>query len=207
MDLSRPWTTLAPTLEGAVLAVLAATTDPLTGREVHRLCATGSEQGVRNALNRLVRQGVVRDRPKGHAVLYWLNRTHLAAAAVDVLAHLGSHLRSRIRAEVMTWRIPPVHLSMYGSAARGDGNVDSDIDLFLIRQDQVDPGDSVWQDQLGRLAESIYDWTGNHASYVEQSLEEFRALLASNPPLLMAWRLDAIDLGGFNVLDLLEQVS
>jgi predicted nucleotidyltransferase len=35
---------------------------------------------------------------------------------------------------------------LFGSAARGDGNVDSDLDVLVIHEDAVDP--DRWADQL-----------------------------------------------------------
>ena len=59
MDLSNPISAIVPSLEGQVLRVLAHSTEPLSGSRVAELATTGSNPGVRTALNRLVRHGTV----------------------------------------------------------------------------------------------------------------------------------------------------
>src|SRR4051794_10747130 len=102
MDLSRPYTALCPSLDGDVLVTLAGTRRPLTGREVARLAGRRSHVGVRDVLARLVEQGLVDRQEAGSALLYTLNREHLAAPAVAVLAGMRSDLVRRLRTEIET---------------------------------------------------------------------------------------------------------
>ena len=60
MNLSDPSQTITPTLDGAVLVVLARAGRPLTVGEVTAESVRGSEIGVRRCLARLVDQGIVR---------------------------------------------------------------------------------------------------------------------------------------------------
>jgi hypothetical protein len=60
-----------------VLAVLAHTRRPLTGRQVHQLAGAGSESGVRKVLARLTAQGLVHVSEAGQAKLYVANREHV----------------------------------------------------------------------------------------------------------------------------------
>jgi len=75
----------------------------------------------RAVLNRLADQGLVLQQEAGKAVLYTLNRDHLAAPAVSILADIRSELVRRLRATLADWTIQPVHASLFGWAARGDG--------------------------------------------------------------------------------------
>jgi hypothetical protein len=202
VDVAKPWAAVTSPLVGAVLAVLVGTTQPISGREVHRLAGCGSQEGVRKALQRLVREGVVQTTEMRGTTLFSLNRAHLAVPALDVLTSMRGELMRRIREQVASWSLPPIHLSMFGSAARGDGGPDSDIDLFLVRRDDVDPLDPVWDRQIGDLREAVHDWTGNHAAFLEQSQEELRLLRASASPLLDEWRRDAIHLYGLEVREI-----
>jgi hypothetical protein len=86
MDFRRPLQTVTPTLDGEVLSVLAHGEVEMTGREIQRMAGHGSHQGIRNAADRLVAQGVLRRRTAGSAHLYMLNRDHLAAAWIEGLA-------------------------------------------------------------------------------------------------------------------------
>src|SRR5438132_13713998 len=93
MDLSRPWALIRSPLDMEVLLVLRGTTRPLTGREVARLVRTGSQPAVNTALRRLAEQGLVRAEEAGNAFLYTLNREHLGASSIELLAGIRSELK------------------------------------------------------------------------------------------------------------------
>ncbi|MHB1475788.1 MAG: nucleotidyltransferase domain-containing protein [Dermatophilaceae bacterium] len=78
------------------------------------------------------RSGAYREAADG-AHSYTLNRSHLAAPAVLALANLRQELLDRIRTEVSTWAVESEATWMFGSAARGDADADSDIDLLFVR--------------------------------------------------------------------------
>lgn len=196
MDVARPYTAICPTLDSGVLSVLAGTTRPLTGREVARLAGRSSHSGVLNALERLVEHGVVDREEAGRALLFTLNREHLAAPAVDVLAHMRSELLDRLRSAVDSWEIAPVHVSLFGSAARGEGDTDSDIDLFIVRPKKVDSEDPRWREQLDLLARRVQRWTGNRLGIAEVGKAEIPRLRKDEPPILDELRADAITIAG-----------
>ncbi len=203
MDLSRPYTALCPALGGDVLAALAGTRRPLTGREVARLAGRRSHVGVRDVLARLVEQGLVDRQEAGPALLYTLNRDHLAAPAVAVLAGMRSDLVRRLRTAIETWDIPPVHASMFGSAARGDGDSQSDVDIFIIRSTHVDDDDDAWRMQLDTLAARVLRWTGNDARIAEVGEAEIPRLREAELPIVQNLRHDAIRLYGGEATDVL----
>lgn len=203
MDLGLPYTVICPTLEGPVLDVLAHTTRPLTGREIARLASRGSERGVRLVLHRLVAQGLVTAREAGSASLFVLNREHVAAGIVEGLMRLRAELIERIRGEVEDWSSRPVHVSVFGSAARADGHMESDIDLLIVRPEDVAEDDPRWREQLYRLAERIERWSGNHASLHEVSPKGLKAALRRGEPVIASLRDASIVLAGPEVADLL----
>jgi predicted nucleotidyltransferase len=177
----------------------------LTGRQVARLTSEGSQQGVGKALNRLVGEGVVEREEAGSSALYRLNRRHLAAPAIELLVNLRRALFDRLQRAFEEWELKPVHASMFGSAARGDGDVDSDIDLFIVRPEGVDVEDSRWRDQLDRLANDVRSWTGNHAGIAELGVEDLADLRRRQPPVLKDLDADAVPLAGPSVEQLLRQ--
>ncbi len=203
MDLSRPYTVICPTLEGPVLDVLAHTTRPLTGREIARLASRGSERGVRLVLHRLVAQGLVTAREAGSASLFALNREHVAASIVEGLVRLRTELIERIRGEVEGWSSRPAHVSIFGSAARADGRLESDIDLLIVRPENLAEDDPQWREQLHRLAEQIERWSGNHASLHEISPKGLKAALRRGEPVIASLRDASIVLAGPEIADLL----
>jgi predicted nucleotidyltransferase len=196
LDVAFPHSAVSPTLEGDVLVVLAGTTRPLTGREVARLARRGTQPAVAAALNRLVRQGLVHREEIGGSFLHTLNRDHLAAPAVLVLAGLRTELLERLRAAAGDWEVQPASAALFGSAARGDGDVDSDIDLLVVRPAQVDEEEERWRMQIARLAEDVHAWTGNHASLIEVAEQDLPGLMDAHPPVLDSLRTEAIPLAG-----------
>ena len=111
MDLARPYAALCPTLDAGVLSVLAGTTRPLTGREVSRLLGRRSHSGVLDTLDRLTEHGLVDREEAGRAFLFTLNREHLVAPAVDLLAQLRGELFERLAQLVDSWKIAAIHVS------------------------------------------------------------------------------------------------
>ena len=202
MNVSRPYAVISSPLDVEVLLVLRRTTRPLTGREVARLVRKGSEAGVRKALARLTAHGLVHAEEAGRAFLHTLNREHLAAPAVEVLATMRHELEGRLADEIEGWRVQPAHVSLFGSAARGDGDTASDIDLFLVRPDDVEEHDAVWREQVARLADHIYRWTGNRLAVAEVDAREVRRLRQDRPAIVEALSADAVTVAGPDAADL-----
>jgi predicted nucleotidyltransferase len=203
MDLSDPTRAVTPTLDGTVLAVLAAAGKPLTVGQVAQQAARGSEIGVRRSLARLVEQGIVRATLMGRNQVHELNRSHVAAAVADILAGLRTDLWRRFREDLTRWRPRPLYACVFGSAARGDGDESSDIDLLLVhppfpgekkparmsstlRSQIADAlGDFVvssaeidaarqWEGQVDNLRGLVEAWTGNALQVVDLSFHEWR---------------------------------
>lgn len=171
MDVGNPISTVVPSLDGPVLQVLARTTNPLSGREVHRLAGTGSVAGVRKVLQRLTRQGLVHADERAQAVYYTVNRDHLAWPAVELLTSLRAELLSRLRADFASWLPEPMHASLFGSTARSDGDTESDVDVLIVRPDDVHEDESRWAEQVDTLVADVTKWTGNrcHAFQVDRA--------------------------------------
>lgn len=186
--------------------MLAGTTRPMTGREIARLMGRASHSGVLIALNRLAEHGVVEREEAGRALLFTLNREHLAAPAIDVLAHLRSELLDRLRKEVSSWEISADHVAVFGSFARGEGGPSSDIDLFVIRPRKVEREDLRWREQVDLLARQVRRWTGNPASIAEVGRSEIASLRKQKPPILSELRKDAITIAGGEITTLLGEV-
>lgn len=161
MELPRPLAVVTPTLDGDVLAALARADASFTTGQLHRMLPAWSEDGVRRVLRRLVAQGIVSADRVGNAYSYRLNRQHLAAEHVIGLANLMSALLTRLTDRLEGWDPRPVYAAVFGSAAQGRMQRDSDIDLLLIRPDAAD--DDVWDQQVQSLTVDLSRWTGNDA--------------------------------------------
>jgi predicted nucleotidyltransferase len=196
VDLTFPHTVALPKTDGQVLSVLAGTTRPLGGREVARL-ARVSQNGAWKALRRLVDQGVVVEQPAGgRSLLYTLNRDHIAAEPIIALTRLRSILIERLTEHLEVWEVQPIHASIFGSAARADGDTESDIDVLVIRPRDVKEEDERWRSQIDSLAAAIQSWTGNHAGIAEISERELARLRRERPPVIENVDADGITLLG-----------
>ena len=196
MDVARPYAAVSPSLDGEVLNVLAGTSRGLTGREIALLTGRSSHSGVLAVLNRLTDHGLVQRVELNRASLFTLNRDHLAAPAVEELAGLRTTLFDKIREAIDKWAVTPVHVSLFGSAARGDGDEQSDIDLLIVRLTAIADDDPGWREQVDGLVSRIERWTGNRAAIHEVSEAELPRLGVDEPPILAQLRDDAIVLRG-----------
>jgi predicted nucleotidyltransferase len=172
MQLQSPMKVITPTVDGDVLTVLARAEQQFTIPTLASIIQSRSPEGIRQAMSRLVEQGIVHQQSIGRARVYALNREHLAAAAIVELADLSRILSRRIRAAIESWSEPPVYAALFGSAARGEMLPGSDIDLFILRDRPLTP---LWDMQVAQLLEDITKWTGNDAQVFETAVDEARA--------------------------------
>lgn len=186
MDVSMPISAVVPSLDGPVLAALAATTGPVGLAELHRRAGRGSKSGVREVLHRMIEDGLVHDVPGG----FVLNREHLAAPVVALLADLHGELARRIRASVEAWGGDVAVVGLFGSAARRDGDRASDIDLLVVSD----------APSLGTLVEQLSDaipvWTGNRAQVVGLGPADLRRLRRSKEPIVAQWDAELLVISG-----------
>ena len=197
MHVSAPHLAVFSVAMGGVLAALAATTRPLSGREVARLGGVPRTTAAR-VLQDLVEHGLVKiqEAGAGAALLYTLNREHLAAEPVGALMSLRRCFVLRLKEELESWSSPPLHASLFGSTASGDGNTSSDVDLLIVRPADVSIEDPKWRDQVERFSVRVFDWTGNHAGISEVDEQELGRLLLDRPPVVQELEQDSVTLVG-----------
>jgi predicted nucleotidyltransferase len=223
MNLSDPTRAVTPTLDGTVLAVLAAAGKPLTVGQVAQQAVRGSEIGIRRSLGRLIEQGIVSATLMGRNQVHELNRDHIAAGVADTLAGLRNELWKRFRDELKRWRPKPMYACVFGSAARGDGDEASDIDLLLVHppfpgekkparltpsvrsQLAVALGSAVlsspereaqpqWESQIDHLRALVERWTGNPLQVVDLTFYEWRRPAKPHQSLLAEIQRDGLEL-------------
>lgn len=175
MEMNRPFATVTPTLDGEVLAVLAAHNVTFTTGQIHRVLSSYSEEGIRKVLARLVSQGVVLSERIGNAFAYRLNAAHLAAKPIVELAQLFDTFLKRLEDELSVWQYPPVYAAVFGSAVRGTMTWESDIDLFVVSA--TGTPDAVWARQVNQIASAVTAWTGNDARVVEYTEDELKSAI------------------------------
>lgn len=190
MDLARPYADVVTGARGRVLAALVQAHDEATVRELAAR-AGASPQGTLDVVTDLAASGIADTRRVGRAIVVALNRDHLATPALIELVGLRLELVERLTAHLSGW--PPVLAAawLFGSAARGDGGRDSDVDIALVRTDADDPRWAAHVDELHRL---VRRWTGNTAQLLEYDVTEFDSLVASDDPLIATLRAEGIAL-------------
>lgn len=190
MDVGRPFLDIVPGARGRVLATLVQLEKPVTVRELSRHSGV-SPQTALNLVGELSEAGVVHAERLGGLIMVALNRDHVFADPLSVLVRSRGRLIERLRDELAGW--PQLAAAwLFGSAARGDGDRSSDIDLFLVAETSTDDLD--WGASVGVLADHVREWTGNPAQIVEHSLESFAQLARDDSLLLTALREDGIAL-------------
>ncbi|RQP12009.1 MAG: nucleotidyltransferase domain-containing protein [Microbacteriaceae bacterium] len=182
MQLQHPFGIITPTVDGEVLTVLAASHAEYTVGDLMDLIPRRSYNGIRNVVDRLAAQGIVRTRDIGRTRSYALNDDHLLAPAVREIADVRRLLLRRLRSEVEAWGHPPLLGVLFGSAARSDMRVDSDLDVLLVRSADVD--DERWQPSVAELTARATAWTGNDARIVDLDEEDLRS--HAHRPLLVS---------------------
>jgi predicted nucleotidyltransferase len=168
MILNRPLQVVTPTVDGDVLSVLAGADAEFTPPQVRDLIQMHSVEGVRRALGRLVGQGIVIRERFGNAYAYRLNRDHVAAVHIVGLSRSGEEVIARMQHLISSWSVPCEYAALFGSASTGEMTEDSDIDVLIVRADEVDGEfDEEWRDQLAEFETTATAWTGNDTRVLE----------------------------------------
>lgn len=183
-----------PSLDWAVLEVLAGTESGLGASQIERLSQGGSRSGQVPILDRLVQHGLVIAEPANQGFLYRLNRGHLLASAILDVAGLRGRLLELLSAQACQLTPTPVHASVFGSFARGEADEKSDIDLLLIAATDQDVVE--WESATDRIEDNVRLWTGNGCSCMAFSLERVRELVATGEPIVNNWVADGVVLMG-----------
>ncbi|UNK71027.1 nucleotidyltransferase domain-containing protein [Microbacterium sp. H1-D42] len=196
MDLGSPLRTLIPSLDSAVLEVLARSEQPQSASAIWRASSRGTRAGQLPVLNRLVQHGLVNAFPAATGHLYALNHDHVLVDAVLAAADARVRLVGRLRERLQQLDPPPLHAFLFGSFARGEADDHSDIDLAVIVADTVDPRSDEWRTQAGATADDVGRWTGNSLQVLSFTARKVRELIATGEPIVQNWRDDGLRLIG-----------
>ncbi|MGF1653577.1 MAG: nucleotidyltransferase domain-containing protein [Actinomycetales bacterium] len=207
MDLSSPLRSLAPGLDSAVLEVLCRTEAGLNAVQIARLSSRGTRVGQRPVLERLVEHGLVIADRANTGFTYRLNRDHVLAPAVLAAAAARREVLDRLTAACERFHPRPMHASVFGSFARGEGGPASDIDLLLVTGDGVDQHGDDWESQVFRLDSDVTAWTGNRLQALTFTEARLTRLIAAEEPLIATWSADAVTLIGPQPTALLARLA
>jgi predicted nucleotidyltransferase len=189
-----------------ILRALAGRSSPATAAQLTRVAEVGTEAGVRRALERLAAHGVCRSEDVGGRLVYTLNDDHLLYDAVAALLDADRELPRRLRNTLAEWDPAPVSAVLFGSAARRDGDVDSDVDLLLVRPPlRTEAQKREWVRQVHELRAAVHRWTGNRLQVLDWSSLVLRRRARSGEPLVESLLDDGIPVAGSRLASLLER--
>lgn len=199
MNLSEPLDGLATPVEAAVLRVLARTDSGFSGRQVHALAGTGSTSSVHRALTNLVRVGVVEAEARPPAIIYRANHEHVLWPVIEMGLAARSHVIASIRdfCEHTPDEVPDVRdvsVAVYGSVARRESTLDSDVDLLVLYPRGFDADGRAAFDY--HLAEHVRRITGNEAQVFSVERPEFDQRLTERDPFIANVVADSIHVCG-----------
>ncbi len=183
MDYVSPVETIIPGVQGKVLGLLSRSDTEMSMRAVGRLAGVSAQQSSL-VLGQLIDLGIVERRDVPPVALVRLAPDNLAAQMVITLAGLHQGALGRL-AELATSITPaPASLVIFGSFARSQAVLGSDLDVLAVRPAGL-PGDhDRWTDSLGVWTDTARRLVGNPVNLIEVAAEELPDLLRRRPPSL-----------------------
>jgi predicted nucleotidyltransferase len=107
---------------------------------------------------------------------------------------------SRLDDEVSRLSPAPTVTALFGSFARREAGVESDIDLLIVVADDTDVHGMAWTEQMDALIQVATRWTGNRLAPLVLSETTFASAIANGEPLIGSLRDEAIPLTGHDEL-------
>jgi predicted nucleotidyltransferase len=174
MLFSEPFGGVIPGARGAVLAVLLRTDAPLTGRQIHALLSDEySLWTVQEALKALTQLGLVNTQTVGRAGVHTINEDHVSVAPLRALLDPITALTYTVREAVGT---DVKAVILFGSVARGEANIYSDVDLAVIAP-------AGW-DGRADLEDAVRMRLGNNCDVLVFTPEDFTRLADIGEPVV-----------------------
>jgi len=174
MLFGEPFGGVIPGARGAVLAVLLRTDAPLTGRQIHALLSDEySLWTVQEALKALTQLGLVNTQTVGRAGVHTINEDHVSVAPLRALLDPITALIYTVREAVGT---DVKAVILFGSVARGEANIYSDVDLAVIAPAGWDGG--------ADLEDAVRMRLGNNCDVLVFTPEDFTRLADIGEPVV-----------------------
>ena len=204
MDFARPVEAVIGGAQGCLLAVLVKITAPLSLRRLAGLAGVSPAQASR-VMPRLVELGIVDRYEVPPASQFVLARSNVAAQLLLTLADAQSTTLRQIGEAASLISPEPVSVIAFGSFARGEADAESDIDLAVVRADEVDD-DEQWGESIDVWRRQVLALTGNEVEIIEATVSEAARKLRGRSELWLNIQRDGIVVHGQAVDALAETV-
>jgi predicted nucleotidyltransferase len=201
VDYSKPVEAVIPGVQGRVLGLLARTDAELTMRTVARLAGVSVNRAAA-VLNHLVALGLVERREAGAAALVRLARDNEAAKAILVLEGVRESVLARLRSEAQAIHPAPASLVVFGSFARDEAGLQSDLDVLVVPPPEVTDDDPGWLDAIGHWTDRAARIAGNPVNLLVARADELPKLLRRRRTVWEEIARDGIVLAGLGVHEL-----
>ena len=201
MDFRSPVEAVIGGTRGRLLAVLAETTAPLTLRRLARLANVSPAQASR-VMPQLVELGLVERSEVPPASQFVLGRENVAARFVLRLAGSREAALEEISAAAGEIEPTPVSVIVFGSVARGEADDQSDVDVVVIRPDDVDEDDERWSESVDHWRRRAASITGNQVELLEVAASEAGRKLRGRSELWQGIKRDGITVHGVTATEL-----
>jgi predicted nucleotidyltransferase len=203
VDLTSPLRSLTPSLDSAVLEVLAGTESGLSASQIARLSVRGTRAGQGAVLDRLVQHGLVLADRANTGYLFRLNRAHVLAPAVLTAVGARQEIVDRVTIAAAGLNPAPISAALYGSFVRRQAGPGSDLDLLLVLDNAFDWHADAWQNQLEHLEQQVLAWTGNRLEVLHLSDRQLVDAVIAGEPLVQSLREEAVTIHGRDIAALL----
>jgi len=177
----------------AVLRVLAGADTAFSVRQAALIAGVSAPRAL-EIVDHAAARGLVLVEQAGRSRMCRLNRDHIAADAIVALVTLRQRMLETLTADIGGWAIEPLHANLFGSAARGDGGADSDLDVLVVSKDNTP--EAAWQEQLYISGKRLERRIGNRASWFDISRADLDRSVAQREPVIADWQEDGIHLAG-----------
>lgn len=190
-----------PGAQGRVLAVLAETSAELNLRTIAQLAGISQAQASR-LLPDLVSLGVIERREVPPASLFRLVPEHVASRALLALARSTDTVLDEMGRVAGALPQPPVSVIVFGSFARREADLDSDIDVVVVRPAEVGEDDDEWSASLEAWRRDVRRLTGNPVEVLEVGANEAGSKLGGRSHVWADIRRDGQVVHGLTIDDL-----
>lgn len=186
MLFGKPFGGVIPGARGAVLSALLRTDAPLTGRQIHALVSDDySLWTVQETLKALMQLGLVNTQTIGRAGVHAINEDHVSVAPLRVLLDPISALTETVRGAVGS---DVTAVILFGSIARGEASIKSDVDLAVIAP-------AGWDGRMA-LEDAVRTRLGNDCDVLVLTFEDFTRRPGTAEPVVREILTDGVALIG-----------
>jgi len=204
MDLQVPLATITPGLDSVALSVLAGADTAMSATQIQHVGGRGSRYGLVLVLERLVDHGLVIAIPAGRGNLYRLNRDHVLAPAVMAACQARVEAERRLVEAAGRLTPKPASVAIFGSVARGEATVDSDLDLLIIVATGLDTENEAWLGQIDELERQTRLWVGNPLQVTTVTLQQLASMISAGAPIVDEWERDVRTIMGKDARSLIR---